>query len=41
MASDGDKESSMKASKFPKAQIVFVLKQAQDGAPIAEACRKG
>lgn len=30
----------MKASKFSEAQIAFVLKQAQDGAPIAEVCRK-
>ena len=26
----------MKASKFTEAQIAFVLKQAEDGAPIAE-----
>lgn len=30
----------MKASKFSEAQIAFVLKQAQDGAPVAEVCRK-
>lgn len=30
----------MKASKFTEAQIAFVLKQAQDGAPVAEVCRK-
>jgi putative transposase len=30
----------MKASKFTEAQIAFVLKQAEDGAPIAEVCRK-
>ena len=30
----------MKASKFTEAQIVFVLKQAQDGTPTAEVCRK-
>jgi len=29
-----------KASKFTEAQIAFVLKQAQDGAPVAEVCRK-
>lgn len=34
------KESSIKASKFSEAQIAFVLKQAQDGAPVAEVCRK-
>lgn len=33
-------ESSMKASKFSKAQIAFVLKQLEDGAPIGEVCRK-
>ena len=36
----GTKEGSMKASKFTEAQIAFVLKQAQDGAPVAEVCRK-
>ena len=30
----------MKISKFTEAQIAFVLKQAEDGAPIAEVCRK-
>ncbi len=30
----------MKASKFTEAQIVFVLKQAETGTPIAEVCRK-
>jgi putative transposase len=30
----------MKASKFTEAQIAFVLRQAQDGAPIAEVLRK-
>ena len=35
-----DKESSMKASKFTEAQIAFVLKQAEDGTPVAEVCRK-
>ncbi|TCO06084.1 putative transposase [Camelimonas lactis] len=30
----------MKASKFTEAQIAFVLKQAQDGAPVAEVCRQ-
>ena len=30
----------MKASKFTEAQIAFVLKQAEGGAPIAEVCRK-
>jgi len=30
----------MKASKFTEAQIAFVLKQAQDGTPVGEVCRK-
>ncbi len=29
----------MKASKFTEAQIAFVLKQAEDGTPVAEVCR--
>ncbi len=36
----GDEESSMKTSKFTEAQIAFVLKQAEDGTPVAEVCRK-
>lgn len=30
----------MKASKFSEAQIAFVLKQAEDGTPVAQLCRK-
>ncbi len=30
----------MKASKFTDAQIAFVLKQAEDGTPVGEVCRK-
>lgn len=30
----------MKATKFTEAQIAFVLKQAEDGTPIADVCRK-
>ena len=30
----------MKAPKFTEAQIAFVLKQAEDGAPTAEVCWK-
>lgn len=30
----------MKASKFSKTQIAFVLKQAEDGTVIDEVCRK-
>jgi putative transposase len=33
-------ENSMKTSKFSEAQIGFVLKQAEDGTPVAEVCRK-
>jgi putative transposase len=30
----------MKASKFSDAQKVFVLKQGEEGGPVAEICRK-
>ena len=30
----------MKASKFSDGQKAFVLRQAEDGAPVAEVCRK-
>jgi putative transposase len=30
----------MKKSKFTEAQIAFILKQAEEGAPVAEVCRK-
>ncbi|NMN73820.1 transposase [Rhizobium sp. 57MFTsu3.2] len=30
----------MKASKFSEAQIAFLLKQAEDGIPVGEVCRK-
>ena len=30
----------MKASKFSEAQIAFVLEQTEDGAAVAEVCRK-
>ena len=30
----------MKASKFTEAQNAFVMKQAEDGTPVAEVCRK-
>lgn len=30
----------MKTSKFTEGQIAFVLKQADDGTPVAEVCRK-
>ena len=30
----------MKRSKFTESQIAFVLRQAEEGTPIAEVCRK-
>ncbi len=30
----------MKASKFTDAQKAFILKQAEEGAPVGEVCRK-
>lgn len=30
----------MKASKFPDAQKAFVIKQGEEGTPVAEVCRK-
>lgn len=30
----------MKTSEFSEAQIAFVLKQAEDGTPVAEVCRE-
>lgn len=30
----------MKKSKFTDAQIAFILRQAEEGTPIAEVCRK-
>jgi putative transposase len=30
----------MKASKFTVAQKAFIIKQGEDGAPVAEVCRK-
>jgi len=30
----------MKASKFTESQIAFVLKQGDEGTPVAEICRK-
>ncbi len=30
----------MKRTRFSEAQIAFVLKQAEDGTPIGEVCRK-
>jgi len=30
----------MKASRFTDAQKVFIIRQGEDGAPVAEVCRK-
>lgn len=30
----------MKKTKFSEAQIAFILKQADEGAPVGEVCRK-
>ena len=30
----------MKKTKFTEAQIAFILKQAEEGTPVAEVCRK-
>lgn len=30
----------MKKSKFSEAQIAFILRQADEGTPVAEVCRK-
>jgi|TARA_Y100000815_G_scaffold247909_1_gene248651 putative transposase len=35
-----EKEDSMRKSKFTDAQIAFILRQAEEGTPIAEVCRK-
>jgi len=35
-----EQEFSMKASKFTESQIAFVLKQGDEGTPVAEICRK-
>jgi putative transposase len=31
---------SMKRSKFSEQQIAFILRQAEEGTPVAEVCRK-
>jgi putative transposase len=35
-----EKENSMKRSKFTDAQKAFILKQAEEGTPVLEVCRK-
>lgn len=36
----GEKRIRMKASKFTEAQKAFILKQGEQGMPVAEICRK-
>jgi transposase-like protein len=36
----GEERNRMKASKFSDAQKAFILKQGEEGTPIAEICRK-
>jgi putative transposase len=33
-------EGAMKASRFSDAQKAFILKQAEEGVPIGDVCRK-
>ena len=36
----GEELKTMKASKFTEAQKAFILKQDEEGTPVAEICRK-
>ena len=36
----GKESESMKASRFTDAQKAFIIKQGEDGMPVAEVCRK-
>jgi transposase-like protein len=36
----GEERNLMKASKFSDAQKAFIIKQGEDGTPVAEICRK-
>ena len=36
----GEELRTMKASRFTEAQKAFVLKQGEEGTPVAEVCRK-
>lgn len=36
----GEERNRMKASKFTEAQKAFILKQGEQGTPVAEICRK-
>jgi transposase-like protein len=36
----GEEQNRMKVSKFSDAQKAFILKQGEEGTPVAEICRK-
>ena len=36
----GEELRTMKASKFTEAQKAFILKQGEEGTPVAEICRR-
>jgi putative transposase len=36
----GEERNRMKASKFSDAQKAFIIKQGEEGRPVAEVCRK-
>ena len=36
----GEERNRIKASKFTDAQKAFIIKQGEEGAPVAEICRK-
>ena len=36
----GEERNRMKANKFSDAQKAFILKQGEEGTPVAEICRK-
>jgi len=36
----GEERNHMKASKFSDAQKAFIIKQGEEGTPVAEICRK-
>jgi hypothetical protein len=36
----GEERRTMKASKFTEAQKAFILRQGEEGTPVAEICRK-
>jgi putative transposase len=36
----GEERNRMKASNFSDAQKAFIIKQGEDGTPVAEICRK-